>query len=140
MRRRISTLGGLCKEVAEQSNIEVNFQSLQVPTGMSSDVSLSIFRVAQESLHNIAKHAKARRVQVELLGTSTSVVLRVSDDGIGFDPEASKHRPGLGMISMKERIRSVGGTISFSSKPSMGTQLETTIPVVEMPVAAADIF
>ena len=134
----VAALRGLCNEVSEQSRIEIDFRSLQVPMVMDSDVSLSIFRVAQESLHNITKHAKARKVQVELLGTSNSVVLRVWDDGIGFDPDAPEHRAGLGMISMRERVRSVGGTINFSSTASLGTRVETTIPLVYESVGTAD--
>jgi NarL family two-component system sensor histidine kinase LiaS len=74
-----------------------------------------------------------------LLGTGKSVLLRVSDDGIGFDPDAPEHKAGLGMISMRERIRSVGGDISFSSTPSMGTQVETRIPVLQESGAAVTI-
>jgi signal transduction histidine kinase len=124
----VAALRGLCNEVAAQSGIEVNFQFQQVPV-LDSDVSLSLFRVAQESLHNITKHAQARKVQVELLGNDNLVVLRVTDDGIGFDLGASEHKAGLGMISMKERIRSVGGEISFSSTSAVGTRVETIIPV-----------
>ena len=135
----VAALRGLCSEVSEQSKIEIDFQFRQVPTAMDSDVALSIFRVAQESIHNITKHAQARRVQVELFGTGNSVLLRVSDDGVGFDTNAPEHKGGLGMISMRERIRSVGGVITFLSKPSLGTQVETTIPVVHESVATASV-
>ena len=134
----VAALRGLCNEISAQSRVEIDFQFRQVPV-LDSDVSLSIFRVAQESLHNITKHAQARKVQVELLGTGNSVLLRVSDDGIGFDPDAPEHKAGLGMISMRERIRSVGGDISFSSTPSMGTQVETRIPVLQESGAAVTI-
>jgi signal transduction histidine kinase len=134
----VAALRGLCNEISAQSRIEIDFQFRQVPV-LDSDVSLSIFRVAQESLHNITKHAQARKVQVELLGTGNSVLLRVSDDGIGFNPNAPEHKAGLGMISMRERIRSVGGDISFSSTPSMGTLVETRIPVLQESGAAVTI-
>jgi PAS domain S-box-containing protein len=135
----VAALRGLCNEVSEQSKIEIDFQYRQVPAVIDSDISLSIFRVAQESLHNITKHAHARRVQVELLGTGGSVLLRVSDDGVGFDPDAPERKAGLGMISMRERIRAVGGAITFVSKPLLGTQVETTIPLVHESVATVSI-
>jgi PAS domain S-box-containing protein len=133
----VAALRGLCKEISEQSGIEIEFQFRQVPAVMGSDVSLSIFRVAQESLHNITKHAHAQKVRVELVGAEESLVMRVSDDGVGFDPDASEHKAGLGMISMRERIRSVGGAISFFSGPSLGTKVETIIPLSHESVATA---
>ena len=72
---------------------------------------------------------------MELVGTGGKVVLRVSDDGVGFDLNASQHQTGLGMTSMSERIRFVGGTLSICSRPSMGTQIEATISLSDGPVA-----
>jgi len=123
----IAALRGLCGEFSEQHKIGADFQFRQVPPKLDSEISLHLFRVAQESLHNVAKHSRAKKVRMELVGTGAMVVLRVSDDGVGFDPNASKHQPGLGMTSMSERIRFVGGTLTIWSKPSMGTQVEATI-------------
>jgi len=125
----IPALRGLCNEFSEQHKIEVDFQHQQVPTGLDSDVALGLFRIAQESLHNIAKHSHAKKVRLELAGTAGKLVLRVSDDGIGFDLAAPASRTGLGMISMNERIRLVGGTLQLSSIPSLGTQVEAAIPL-----------
>jgi len=135
----VAALRGLCAEVSEQSKIEVEFQCGQVPAVVDSDTSLSLFRVAQESLHNIAKHAHSRRVQVSLLGDNNGIVLRVSDDGVGFDPEAPEHKAGLGMVSMKERIRLLGGVLSVFSTPSMGTTIETRVPFLLEMAAISDI-
>ena len=123
----IAALRGLCGEFSEQHKIGADFQFRQVPPKLDSEISLHLFRVAQESLHNVAKHSRAKKVRMELVGTGEMVVLRVSDDGVGFDPDASKHRNGLGMTSMSERIRFVGGTLSIWSKPSVGTQVEAII-------------
>jgi PAS domain S-box-containing protein len=131
----IAALRGLCGEFSEQHKIGADFQFRQVPPKLDSEISLHLFRVAQESLHNVAKHSRAKMVRMELVGTDGKVVLRVSDDGIGFDPDASKHQSGLGMTSMSERIRFVGGTLSIWSKSSMGTQVEATIPLSGRPVA-----
>ena len=124
-----AALRGLCNEISEQSQIEVEFQCGKFPAVVDSNTSLSLFRVAQESLHNIVKHAHARRVQVSLFGDNNGIVLRVSDDGIGFDPDAPEHNGGLGMISMKERINLVGGVLCVFFKPSIGTTIETRVPL-----------
>ena len=131
----IAALRGLCGEFSEQHKIGADFQFRQVPPKLDSEISLHLFRVAQESLHNVAKHSYAKKVRMELVGTGGKVVLRVSDDGVGFDLNASKHQTGLGMTSMSERIRFVGGTLSIWSRPSMGTQVEATIPLSDGPVA-----
>jgi len=125
----IAALRGLCNEFSEQHKIEVDFQFRQIPPRLNSDISLSLFRVAQESLHNVEKHSRAGKVRLELIGTGGQVTMRISDDGVGFDPDASEHRAGIGIISMSERIRLVGGTLSVVSRPSLGTQVEATIPV-----------
>ncbi len=130
-----AALRGLCDEFSKQHKIEADFQFRQVPPRMDPDISLSLFRVAQESLHNVAKHSHARKVRLELIGTGGKVVLRVSDDGVGFDPDAHENRTGLGMTSMNERIRAVGGTLSVVSKPSLGTQVEAAIPLSRIVVA-----
>ena len=125
----IPALRGLCTEFSEQHKIEADFQHQQVPPGIASDIALALFRVAQESLHNVAKHSHAKKVRLELLGTAGKIVLRVSDDGVGFDPSAPKNHAGLGMVSMSERIRLVGGTLSLSSIHRLGTQVEAAIPL-----------
>ncbi len=131
-----AALRGLCREFQEQHQIGVDFQSWQVPAALNSEISLHLFRVAQESLQNVAKHSRAKKVRMELVGTHEKVVLRVSDDGIGFDPDAPRSLSGLGMTSMSERIRFVGGTLAVFSRPSMGTQIEATIPLSKKNAAA----
>jgi signal transduction histidine kinase len=125
----VAALRGLCNEFSEQHKIETSLQVKQVPAQIGSDVALSLFRVAQESLHNVAKHSHARKVRVELVGTNDDVVLRVSDDGDGFNPDEPRYSSGLGMISMSERVRLVGGILLVSSKQALGTQVEALIPL-----------
>ena len=124
-----AALRGLCNEFSSMYKIAADFQFRQVPTALDADASLCLFRVAQESLHNVAKHSQAKKVRMELFGAGENVVLRVSDDGVGFDPGARRNQAGLGMISMGERARFVGGKLSVWSKPSMGTQVEATVPL-----------
>lgn len=123
-----ATMRHLCKEVAQQHKIEVECIVNDLPGTLEEDVSLNLFRVVQESLRNVVKHSHAHHVKVELTWQSSALRLRVSDDGVGFDPENERIDHGLGLISMRERLRSVGGKFSICSKPSLGTQVEGTIP------------
>jgi PAS domain S-box-containing protein len=119
----------LCQEFSRLQKIEVECVAQDLPRNLDDATSLSLFRIVQESLRNVAKHSNARHVKVELLGQPTKVRLRVSDDGIGFDPEHSGNGQGLGLVSMRERLRLVSGELSIWSRPSLGTQVEGIIPV-----------
>jgi signal transduction histidine kinase len=81
------------------------------------DISLCFFRVLQEALHNSAKRSGVRHFEVRLWGTSGEIHLTVSDSGVGFDSEAAKASPGLGLISMEERLKLLNGTFSIESQP-----------------------
>jgi len=96
---------------------------------LDESVSLTLFRTAQESLRNVAKHSHAHHVKVELIGGEHDLRLRVSDDGVGFDHKQAKNAQGLGLVSMQERLKLVGGQLSIWSRPSLGTQVEAIIPV-----------
>jgi signal transduction histidine kinase len=121
---------GLCREFLEQQGIEADFQSRNIPRDLDTDIALALFRVAQESLHNVAKHSGAKQVRLELVATAAEIVLRVSDDGSGFDTGAAAHRNGLGMVSMSERLRLLGGTLSVTSKLLKGTRIEAAVPLL----------
>ena len=132
----VAALRGLSREFGAQHNIASEFQCRQEPLLIDSEVALALFRVAQEALHNVAKHSHATKVRIELVRENGKVALRVSDDGAGFDPEGASSQSGLGMTSMRERVGFVGGTLSIRSKPLMGTQVEAVIPVKRKAVAA----
>jgi len=124
-----STVRELCREFSQQHKIEVECLVVGLPEDLDENVSLNLFRTVQESLRNAAKHSKARRVSVELTCESGAIRLRISDDGVGFDHEDKRVHHGLGLISMRERLRSIGGELSIWSKPSLGTLLKGTVPV-----------
>jgi PAS domain S-box-containing protein len=124
-----AALRGLCQEVSKLQRIEVECIVRDLPTDLDESVSLSLFRTAQESLHNVAKHSHAHHAKVELTCDANELKLRISDDGVGFDPEQAKNRQGLGLISMQERLKLVGGRLSVWSHPSLGTQVEASVPV-----------
>jgi PAS domain S-box-containing protein len=123
-----ATVRHFCKEFSQQHKLEVECTVKDLPEDLDENVSLNLFRTVQESLRNVVKHSQAHHVKVELTCQSSVVQLRVSDDGVGFDPEHARSAHGLGLISMQERLRSVGGEFSIWSKPSFGTQVEGRVP------------
>jgi len=125
-----ATVRDLCHEFSRQHKIEVECAVQDLPQDLEENVSLSLFRVVQESLRNAVKHSQAHNVKVRLTCQSGVVQLRVSDDGIGFNPEDIRSTHGLGLISMRERLRSVGGEFSIWSKPFLGTKVEGRVPAV----------
>jgi PAS domain S-box-containing protein len=132
----VSAIQGLCHEFTRQYGIEAAFSHTAVPSRVPADIALCLFRVVQEGLQNVAKHSCARTCSVELMGTREGIHLRVSDSGIGFDTARLKLKPGLGFISMRERLRLVGGEITVDSKPSEGTLLDVHVPLASMTTAA----
>jgi PAS domain S-box-containing protein len=133
-----ATVRDLCHEFSAQHKIEVECVVRDLPGNLEENKSLNVFRVVQESLRNVVKHSHARHVKVELTCQSSMVQLRVSDDGVGFNPEDVRHKHGLGLVSMRERLRSVDGEFSIWSKPSLGTQVEGRVPATRKLVRKAE--
>jgi PAS domain S-box-containing protein len=116
-----------CWAFSERTGIPVKFESAGESTWPGPDVSLCFYRVAQEGLHNIAKHAGATNVHMLLSGDEGSCILRIKDDGQGFDPSGAKGKNALGLISMRERVRLVNGNFTIKSEPGKGTTLEISV-------------
>ncbi len=91
----------------------------------------TLFRVAQEALHNIGKHARASRVRVRLAHTDGGITLNIKDDGVGFDQKAPPRPTAVGLIGMRERVAAAGGRLSVVSAPGQGTEINVTLPVPE---------
>jgi PAS domain S-box-containing protein len=119
---------GFCREFGEQQKVEIDFQTHDLPSPVPPDTALCFFRVLQEALHNSAKHSEVRRFEVRLWGTSDEIHLTVADSGAGFDREAAMNSTGLGLTSMQERLRSVGGALSIESQPRRGTTIHARVP------------
>src|SRR5579872_6529126 len=117
-----------CKEFAERQRVQIDFES-DVPSTVPLEIGVTLFRIMQEALHNVIKHSGAREVKVQLQEDSSEIHLIVSDLGRGFDPEAASQGQGLGLTSMRERIRLLNGTISIESKRSGGTTIYARVPV-----------
>jgi signal transduction histidine kinase len=115
-------------QVSEE-NPDLLVKAHDLPSPLSPDISLCLFRVLQEALHNSPKHSGVRRFEVRLGGTSDEIHLTVNDSGAGFDREAAKESRGLGLISMEERLKLVKGTISINSRPKRGTTIHARVPL-----------
>ena len=119
----------LCAELKESGKLQIEFQQARVPASIPQDVTLCVFRIAQEALRNCVKHSGARAVEVLLEKTNNEIHLSVSDNGCGFDPESELTRKGLGFISMRERLRLVDGCIQIHARPLRGTRVEVSVPL-----------
>jgi PAS domain S-box-containing protein len=127
----------LCQEITALGDLEVEFQQSDLPDDLPRDVTLCIFRIAQEALRNCAKHSGADAAQVTLDTSDQGIRLMVSDAGCGFDLDSEAMKKGLGFTSMRERLRIVGGTMDVRSRPMCGTVIEVSVPVVQEQVTAS---
>jgi len=119
-----SAVRRVCHEIGHGKQISIQLAVNDLPH-LQPSISLCLYRVTQEALHNVIRHSLANTVQVELGGDDQRVLLRITDDGVGFD--LSRQTEGLGLHSMRERIRSVGGTIEIVSAPKNGTRIEVQV-------------
>jgi PAS domain S-box-containing protein len=126
----VTAAKGFCRELSEHSGAIVDFTSTNMPPSLPREVSLSLFRVIQEALHNSVKYSGAKRFEVHLQGKSGEVELEVSDAGVGFDAANLKSK-GLGMVSMQERINFVHGRFSVESRIGEGTKIIVSVPLIE---------
>jgi two-component system CheB/CheR fusion protein len=123
----IPALEAYCSEFSGRENIQVRFSHRDVPDHLPSPIGLSLYRVVQESLRNVAKHSGAKRAYVTLTCSRTAIQLTIRDSGSGFvldDVET-----GLGMVGMKERMGYIGGTVEWKTQPGEGTQVIATVPL-----------
>ena len=119
---------GFCADFSKLKKVTVAFIGENIPNPLPNDVSLCLFRVVQESLHNALKHSGDRNFAVTLRGTPGQLQLEVRDFGTGFDMGALRNK-GLGLVSMQERINMVHGTFHVESAPEEGTRIVATVPV-----------
>jgi signal transduction histidine kinase len=119
-----------CSEFAELQGISVNIKIEGNIEPMSHEAALCLYRVAQESLHNIAKHSGVKDAEVTIRGSAEAIELRISDEGKGFDRDQVKGRQGLGLVSIEERVKLLRGSFEVNSKPGTGTELRVSIPRV----------
>jgi two-component system, chemotaxis family, CheB/CheR fusion protein len=125
----VVSLKALCDEFSKAEKIRVEFTADELPDLVPQQAASGLYRITQESLQNVAKHAKAKHLTVSLGVRDDSLLLSLEDDGIGFVPPAVKGKGGLGLVSIGERTRILGGTLSIDSKPGSGTRISVRVPL-----------
>jgi len=127
-----ATLRWYAGKIQEHSNISVRVDILGEEHNLDDAMKITIFRIIQESLNNIIKHAQASHVNIYLRFEKRNVCINVRDNGIGFDLDQARqkrtHRPSLGLAGMEERAALLGGTVTVQSRPGYGTEVEALIP------------
>jgi PAS domain S-box-containing protein len=118
-----------CEEFAHQQGIQVDFAHANVPARVPGNVALCLFRIVQEGLRNIKRHSGADRAEVRLEGSREKLHVSIADRGGGFDLNKRSQRDGIGIRSMEERLRSLGGHLVITSRPKEGTKIEAWVPL-----------
>jgi signal transduction histidine kinase len=127
----VEALRSECASFSRREGIAVVYHPEGVPATLPKDVALCVYRVTQEALRNLAKHAAVNEAWVTLVGTGPELSLRVEDKGVGFDPACGHSRPGLGLSSMEERIRLIQAKLSVISAPGRGTTVDVRVPLAQ---------
>jgi PAS domain S-box-containing protein len=125
----VAAMKGFCEEMETHHNIAVDFRSSGVSRDLPRNISLCLFRIFQEAVRNAAKHSGVDRIKAELAGTANEIILIVSDCGKGFRLDEAQSSRGLGLVSMRERVSLVNGTISIESQLRAGTTIQVRIPL-----------
>jgi signal transduction histidine kinase len=116
-----------CRELSDRHTVDIDFRSEGIPENLPGEVSLCLFRVLQEALQNAVKYSGVRTFRVSLTCTGGEVELSVRDSGAGFDPAEVISGRGLGLTSMKERLKLVDGRLSIDSRPGHGTAIRAWV-------------
>jgi len=120
--------GSFCSEISLHHSVRIDYTHDGVPDDLPGDVALNLFRVLQEAVSNAVKYSGAQKYTVTLRGDDECILLEVSDDGRGFDV-ASAMGSGLGLISMRERLKLVDGDLIIASTPGAGTVIRAGVPL-----------
>lgn len=123
-----AALKSLCGEFGVNGPLNVELKLPGSDVHLSQDIALCLYRIAQEALRNIVKHAQAHSAAIELAVTDAQAILTIRDDGVGFDDELARRAGGLGLVSMEERVRMLDGQLRIQSKIGVGTELRASIP------------
>jgi PAS domain S-box-containing protein len=126
----VAAMKSFCTELSELHRVEIDFTHQDISRTLPPKISLCLFRVLQEALHNAVRYSGVRRFSVQLRGTSDAVQLIVRDAGIGFDPEMAAQGRGLGLTSMKERLKLAGGELSIQTELTRGTTIVAWVPLI----------
>jgi signal transduction histidine kinase len=126
----------LCQDMMAHSDLEVQFICDHLSSSLDAALTTTLYRIVQETLQNVLKHSGARCVTVEIADQPDAVILRIVDDGCGFDLDATG-AVGIGLANMRERLEPFNGLLSISSAPLCGTCVEVCVPIMNTNAAAA---
>jgi PAS domain S-box-containing protein len=124
-----SAAAGFCEEFSDRHCVTIDVRFENIPKALPPEVSLCLYRVLQEALQNVVTHGGSRRAHVSLSGQINTISLTVEDLGSGFDPDEAMRGPGLGLTSMRERLKVVGGQLSIHSEKGRGTTIHAVVPL-----------
>jgi signal transduction histidine kinase len=127
----VEALRSECASHAPRDELTVRYSHQDVADDVPLETALCIYRVAQESLRNVAKHSGVREAMVSLVADRRELILQIRDQGSGFDPQIMHHGAGLGLSSMEERVHLVQGKLAVTSAPGEGTTVEVRLPLSE---------
>lgn len=120
-----------CEEVRRATGLAIQVATEGDVSAIGGKLGLCLFRVTQEALNNVIRHSGAKTVTVALRKDDSRLVLDIGDDGRGFTPGAREQKDGLGLLTIRERVRAVGGTLTIESGPGAGTTVRVTVPLGE---------
>lgn len=129
----VAAISSLVTDIEVHGDLDVEFEVEGVATRLNSEIELGAFRIAQEAIRNVLRHAQANLVNVAVQFTPGKLLIRVDDDGQGFSPESQSEQDSehLGLIGMRERARLLGGDLEVNSEFGLGTSIVCTIPIIE---------
>jgi two-component system CheB/CheR fusion protein len=122
-------LQDLCETYEERYSMTVRFSTRNVQPSVPAAISIALYRIVQEALQNVAKHAEASAVDIALIGGRTSLELTLRDNGTGFAAQVRRPGSGIGLINMAQRARLVGGSFEIQSRPDAGTRIHVSVPL-----------
>jgi signal transduction histidine kinase len=125
----VPAVSALCKEFTDRYGIEIDFCADNIPRRIHQDAALCLFRIIQEGLQNFRKHSGVTSAQVKLWTTGDKILMSVCDKGRGFDLKQSTNNGGIGIRSMEERVRLLGGRFEIHSELTRGTRIEAYVPL-----------
>lgn len=131
----VPALQRLVAEMSTRHDVAIEFTYAALPASLPSEVALCLFRVTEEALTNVVKHSHAKLARVDARGTADGIHLTIEDTGDGFDTKLLEHRAGLGFVSMRERLRVLGGRVHVQSAPTRGTTIEVLVPASRIAAA-----
>lgn len=125
----VDAVEGVCRLFRAQHGTNVQFVHRDVPKSLDKAVKVCVVRIVQEALRNVVTHSGVADATVELSGHDEGIELSISDAGVGFDVESMRKAPGLGLVSMRERLRPFGGRLVVQSAPFQGTRIDVSVPL-----------